>query len=307
MNSNKYLKLRAERDFGGVFNDTFVFIRQEFKPLMVALISTALPLLLVTNLLFAFYQYEYFSTTSFLKASSNPFDNLNFFNKGIGYLISNLLNMIAYSIIPAVVYAYMKLYKDKGHGNFTNSEVISKTWGLFFPIFLISLVVGIIVALGCAMLCIPGIYLFVPLSLVLAIYVFEGKGFGEAISRSFHLVKQNWWWTLLLIIVSVLIVMMVSGILMLPVSVYSGIKAFHSVSQGGSIETSGIFSMSFFILSGILSAVSRLLYFLFYLVVGLQYFSLIEFNDAASLVEKINSINEPMAENREDSFGELNP
>jgi hypothetical protein len=82
-----------------------------------------------------------------------------------------------------------------------------------WSVILVSLLVGLIVAVGFILLIIPGIIFLVLLSVSIPVLVVEGRRGTDAMSRSWNLVKGHFWHVLGVILVAALIVGIVSGLI----------------------------------------------------------------------------------------------
>jgi hypothetical protein len=80
-------------------------------------------------------------------------------------------------------------------------------------VILLSLLVGLIVAVGFILLIVPGIIFLVFLSASIPVLIVENRRGTEAMSRSWNLVKGHFWHALVVILVAALIVGVVSGII----------------------------------------------------------------------------------------------
>jgi hypothetical protein len=85
----------------------------------------------------------------------------------------------------------------------------SRLWS----VILVSLLVGLIVAVGFVLLIIPGIIFLVLLSVSIPALIVEGRRGTEAMSRSWNLVKGHFWHALGVIVVAGLIVGAISGLI----------------------------------------------------------------------------------------------
>src|ERR1700753_3986362 len=105
------IELAKPRDFGEIINDTFIFIRQNFKPLikfffifcgffMAATAITSIVSYLKTGN--AIYDPKSFD------ADRGPFGFLN-----LGYFINLLFVFFEYTAIHVTVLCYMALYRAK--------------------------------------------------------------------------------------------------------------------------------------------------------------------------------------------------
>jgi hypothetical protein len=83
----------------------------------------------------------------------------------------------------------------------------------FGAVFLLSLLVGLVVAVGFILLIIPGIIFLTLLAVAVPALVIERLGVTAAMSRSWNLAKGNFWHVLGTIIIAAIIAGVVSGIL----------------------------------------------------------------------------------------------
>jgi hypothetical protein len=82
-----------------------------------------------------------------------------------------------------------------------------------WSVILVSLLVGLIVAVGFVLLVIPGIIFLVFLSLSIPVLIVEGRRGTEAMARSWNLVKGHFWHALGVIVIAAFIVGIISGVI----------------------------------------------------------------------------------------------
>jgi hypothetical protein len=82
-----------------------------------------------------------------------------------------------------------------------------------WSVILVSILVGLVVAVGFILLVIPGIIFLVFLSVAIPVLIVEGRRGTEAMGRSWNLVKGNFWHAFGVIVVAALIVGIISGII----------------------------------------------------------------------------------------------
>jgi hypothetical protein len=82
-----------------------------------------------------------------------------------------------------------------------------------WSVILVSILVGLVVAVGFILLVIPGIIFLVFLSVSIPVLIVEGRRGTEAMGRSWNLVKGNFWHAFGVIVVAALIVGIISGII----------------------------------------------------------------------------------------------
>jgi len=275
----KLVDFKQDREFGDILNATFVFIKQNFKPLGKTLLIYASPFIIMSAIVYAFFNVSMYS--GMLGSGMNIF---NMIGQISGYAFLYLLLATAsYTIFIGIIYGYVKLYNEKGFGNFEPVDVWRFTLRYFFPILGANIVFGLVIMVGFIILIIPGIYLGVSLSLLMITLLMEGKGFGDAFSRSFLLTHKRWWWTFLLLIVTYIIIMVINYIFMIPTSILQSTIMFH----GGDAELYKMIYGFFLALTQIVSYVS---YIIPMIALAFHYFSIVESVERPSLHNEIEDI-----------------
>jgi hypothetical protein len=171
------IDFRKERTFGELFNATSMFVRMEWKrmllPLIIAMIPTVFIRLIFLGVVNAYLGYNAYYTVIF---SSMYYEFLSF-----------------YSIIfiTCVVYAYLFWYFNK-EGKVKNSEVIIKFLRMLVPAISFTALMFLAVLVGIGLLLLPGIYLLVCFQVVFAIKVLEEKSWMESIKKSLTINRGNW-------------------------------------------------------------------------------------------------------------------
>lgn len=283
------INFTEQREFGDVFNATFAFIKQNFRPLGTALLYFAGPFILFSAIVSAFLQ-----TNTFGNLLGNVNSNPDYFFPdfmGRFFLFSVLImvfTLISYTVISAVTYGYISLYIEKGKDNIKLSDIWGQVKIFFFPIIGTNIVCGLIIGVGTTCLVLPGIYLGVSLSLIIIILIYEKQGFGHAFSKSFNLTHTKWFWTLLILLVIYVIIGLISylfGFLQMFAMLGS---IFNTVSDG---ENSMGLSSLYIIISIITTFISTMLYVVPKIAISFHYFSLNESKYKPTLLQKIEEIN----------------
>ncbi len=286
MQTTERIEFRRVRDFSEVLNDTFSFIRHNFKPLGKSLLFIVGPLLLLSTggqlYYYDLFQIEFYSLFSDL-------DGL--FEMVPWWLGFFALYLVVWSVLFLVVYEYLLLYIDKGNAGVQVEEVWQGVKQDFAVMF--STNIGIVVALvlGFLLLVIPGIYLFVVLSIVPVVRLYEGKSFFAAVFRARQLMSGHWWATLGLVLVLYIIQMVFGFVFGLPNMVLGFIVTF----TGGNPVGLGDYP----ILSVITHVFASLGYFthsLFVIGFAFQFFNLVERKEAAGLMAKVESLGQDETE-----------
>jgi len=272
------VNFRQQREFGDVINATFTFISQNFKKLIKVILFYGGPFYLIYGIVLGSLQLNLFSP--FRNGHLNGDDLFAF---AVKYLLLIVVAVITHVFNYALVYSYIKLYNEKGQDGFEISEVWRMAWRKFFMVFGTSIVAGLLVGLGCLFLFFPGIYISIPLTLIIAVRMNEDKGLGNALDRCFYLVKNKWWVTFGLVIVAYLISSAMSYVFMIPQYVMIFLTAFHgkSTPEFGYLMTICTAISSFFTM--ILTNIPLI-------AIAFHYFSLVEQKDNPGLLERIESI-----------------
>lgn len=284
----KVFIFRKVRDFGTVMNHSFDFIKAEHRRLGKALLIYVLPFLILTGILLVFIQTSMARNPgNSIQPGTNIFQNFSWSKMGFSYL----LQLLNFTVLSAVIFSFINLYLKK-KGEFEVAELKASLLKLGGKLLIANIVVGIIVVIASVFLLIPGIYLGVVFSLVAPILVFEDAGLGQALSRSFEIIKRNWWKTFGILFVGAVIVYIFSIILSIPLIISAAVKSFHAISNHGQPQ---ILSPGYLIASTIISMIQTCAYSLVIIFISIQYFSLVEEKERPTLQAKIDRLNEENA------------
>jgi hypothetical protein len=277
--------LEKERDFSEVFNASFSFLTQEIKGLIKVLaLYGGIPIIGVV-IFSAFYTQNVMSSVFGAMQGMNQGVMPNVFLIILAVLLSSLL----YVFLSGLTSAYLVVYLQKGRNGFLHEEV----WSLFVnklgAIIVYSLVSGILTVFAFVFLVIPGIFVSVPLSFVVMVTVAEDKGMSGTLSRCFQLVKNNWWKTLGILLVAYLIISTLGFLFSVPAMIIGAVKGFLTASGkgAGDIKTTGV------VLATVVGELGKyLIYPIFFVVTGIQYFNLKEQKEMSGLHRKVAAISE---------------
>ena len=282
--AQRKIELAKPRDFGEVINDTFLFVRQNFKPLMkyfftfcgfFVLATVAISVLTQLKMITAL---DNFDSTSFNEGDvTSRFSYLN-----LGFFVNMFFLFLEYSAIYVTVLCYMTLYKIKQNVAPTTDEMwgyfkfyFLKTTGSFFILFILTM-------LGTALCIIPGIYLGVVFTLVAPIMIVENASFGYAFNQCFRLIKDNWWVTFGALVVIGIILYVIRIIVVVPGIIIS----YASLAAPGSRHS--VLQLVITILTTVFAQLAHIFQILVVIATGLCYFNLSESKDGLSLMERIN-------------------
>jgi hypothetical protein len=270
------IELRRSRDFGQSINDSFAFLKENYKPLFTSLFIICGFFLVLGTISTAF---------TYLKMSSLTAGNPDDFKSGnIPYLLSAFLSglslMLAQLCIHLVTICYISVYLQKNKVKPTIAEV----WGYFryyfWRVFGSTILIFLMFVVGFVLCVIPGIYLLPVFSLIVPIIVIENSSFRYAFNKSFRLIKEKWWQVFGVIFITSLIVSVASSFASIPITI---------VSAGGKFLSLKSFTIPLIIFFSALRNILMLAYTIPSIAVCLCYFSLAEEKDGMSLLERIEN------------------
>jgi hypothetical protein len=153
----------------------------------------------------------------------------------------------------------------------------------FWTIIGVNLLTGLFVGVGIMFCILPGIYLAISMSFMLFIALFENKGVGDALNRTFKIAHFKWWWNFLLIVAVTFSTSMMAGLITLP---FSALQIFYTVT-GANQD----FAQILYIISLVMNySISFLTYPIVFTAIALQYFSNVEEMEQPQLAERIGQI-----------------
>jgi hypothetical protein len=280
------IELKKERDFSDVFNASFAFITQELKKLFQVITLYAGVPIIIAAIMSAYYAQDTF--TSILQVVQGGTGS----NASSAWLVflTIIFGMLAQLFISGLVPAYFGEYEEKGKGNFSSLDVWNRFVRHFGAIIGYSIVAGVIMIFGVILLVIPAIYLWVPLSFILYVKIIEDKGFGETFSRCFQLIRNNWWITFGILLLSYLIISIVGTLFSIPAMIIAGVEGF--LVGSGQQEAVNSDSLAFIITTIVGGLGQYLIYPVWNIIVGFQYYNLREQKDRETLMDKVSAINE---------------
>lgn len=275
------IEFKKRRDFGQVINDTFTFMRQNFKPLIKIYFTFCGLFVLASMLTMLLQQYKMVNVIN--TGIGNRYGKSSGLGAiyGIEYFLSLLFSMASYISMSVAILSYIAIYVQKGNQTPTTDEV----WGYFkyyfFRIFGSSLL--LILMLGVAMLfCgVPFFWLFPYAAMTLPIMVIENGSLGYSFSRSFKIIKDNFWITFGTLIVVWIIVYACMTMIILPTSLFNMIGMFtHKTPH---------MSLTLTMITTILQSLCQVFTIIPIITISLAYFSLVEQKESTGLMERISN------------------
>lgn len=282
--AQKKIELSKPRDFGEIINDTFLFTRQNFKPLIkyffifcgfFVLATLATTLLTQLKLI---HSLDNFDSTSF--DNNDALSRFSVFN--LGFFVNLFFIFLEINAVQVMVLCYMALYKIKQNTAPSTEEM----WGYFKYYYLKVLgsvfILDILAIFGFAFCIIPGIYLGVIFSLVAPVMIVENTSFGYAFNQCFRLIKDNWWVTFGALAVIGIILYVIRVIVVVPAAIINMVTMMSPGTRHGPIVIVTT------VITTILGHLSFIFMILSIVTIGLCYFNLSESKDGTSLMERIN-------------------
>lgn len=289
------IKLYEQRDFGDKINATFTFLRQNIIPLGKSLVYIAGPVVFLVGIISAVN-----STDIIFNSGTFSEEQALSFLGGTGLV--SIISILSAALIIAIVYSYFSLYTEReDYENIEVSEVWARVKEHLLPILLTVIVSGILIFVGFIFLIIPGFIFMAALSLMFILQVKERLSFGDAFSRCFNLVSDNYLSTIGLILVMVMLQAIVGTIFGIPVVLMTGMGAFFSTSADYDVENSSVVIQALFIVAQVISTLgSQFLYTIILVAVAFQYGNLVEKKEAAGLMQDIDQLGQQKAHSSEE-------
>lgn len=291
MQENK-INFNQERDFGEVINVTILFIKQNIKALGKAVLYFIAPLGLIAGIFYGLYQYY---------TLGQAFDFAGNLSMGvIVAIVMVILFVVVFTLLQAIVLEMFNEYREKGPGKIDIHSLWSRAKDSFGTILGTSIILGflmggvILVMVLFSLITpylliafvIPFFYAILTIYFVYPVRVYEKADIGEAITRSFTLIKGNWWWTFLLYFIVSMAAGLLSSIFMIPQYIYTFATAFTAASG-----ESASMSMTMAIITGILSMVGQVVVNTIpFIALIFHYYNLLEKKDKPGLQKRLDQL-----------------
>lgn len=316
----QYLKLEKQRDFSQKINDTFTFVRLNFRDFFLALLLIVGPVLLIAGIAGGIHQINFLSNTGL--NNPNMGENASFTDivrqmstrskdmMGPAYFIMLISALISSILLVTTVYSFMQCYYEDATNRITIDRVTEKVKLNFMPVFrgffLVVLVFfGIFMLAGLALSALSTavgggassailiisiiliffatFYFMIMFLLSPAIIVFEGAGPGLSLRRAKYLIQGKWWSTFGLVFIITILVYILAVIFSLPASFLTVLKMLH-------IQNSLTNDYVVVITTAISTVGTTILSSIVYIALGFQYFNLVERKEGNGLFRQINDL-----------------
>lgn len=282
-----YILFQKERDLGGIISDTFRFLRENFSVLGKLIFRITGPVFVILLLALSYYSYLGMDTLQ------NPLFGISEGENMDRYLIA------FFTFIFALVAFYVLLYSTILHiiksyvqnkGVIDETQVYQGIKDQFAGMLGLLLLNWLIISAGLLLCVIPGVYLWVPLSIAPAVYVFKGLPVFDSISESFRLIKNNWWMTFFILFITVLLIYFIGFIFQVPMIFYMFFKGLTGAAEIRAGDPSSMIDWITIALNVISSLAQYLLYTIVIITSAFIYFSLDEQKNATGAYQTISDL-----------------
>ncbi|MCX2431710.1 MULTISPECIES: hypothetical protein [unclassified Pedobacter] len=272
------IEFKKRRDFGQVINDTFTFMRQNFKPLIKTYFIFCGLFVLASMSTMLMQQYKTVNVINTMgTGASSP--GLGLY--GIEYFLSIIFSLASYASMTVAILSYLAIYVQKGNQTPTTEEV----WGFFkyyfWRVFGSSILLLLMVLVGFIFCLVPGFYLFPFVALMFPIMVIENASLSYAFGRSFKLIKDHFWITFGTLIVVWIIIYACMSMIVLPTTLFGMIGMFSSKGVH--------MSLTLTLISTVLQSLCQVFTIVPVITITLMYFNLIEEKENVGLMERISN------------------
>jgi len=276
------LEFKKIREFGDLIGDTFLFLRQNFKPLMASFFALTGIFIVggIISGMIAQLQLVGIAQSAGVVYDDSPKNMI--YNVGFTYFLSVIFVLLSYTSMYVSILSYIALYIEKGNVAPTVSEV----WAYFKYYFFRMMGSGILIMIFfvlCFMLCvIPGIYVYPAITLFAPIMILENGSFSHSFDRSFKLLKNEWWITAATMLVINLIFYAFSTLVQLPAIIIMMVSAF---THGERTITN-----YYAVISSISQHISYIFMIIPIICSALIYFNLVERKENLGLFQRMDEL-----------------
>lgn len=281
MEQPEKIKLYSSRDFSGNFDTTLAFIKQNYGIILKNLL-VFIPVLLIA----VFLMMSFLSVSANISKMAEYNEPLDMYSSmfSIQFILGAIIMTVTMFLIVLYPICYIAIYAESDNGVVDNSVVWSKVARSALPLIGYSIIYFILMFTGFIFCIIPGIIVAIYLIFYMYVYVIEDRGFIDTFQRSYELVKNNWWVTLGYSIVFSLLIGIVGYIFTLPI---------YLTMLGSFLKIDFLTSDVYIYITYSISYVARfMLNPIFYIALGIMYFSLRNKLEGIDMESEIDSIGE---------------
>ena len=287
--SNQKIDFQKQRELGEIITDTFKFIREEYKPLGRIIFKVAGPVFLILLLAIGYYSYlgmDMLDSPLFSTTPTTEFDTGTYFIS-IFILLSALTAF--YVLLYSSVLHYIRSYVQNS-GIVQESEIYEGIKYDFGGMLGMLLLMGFMTLFGLLLCVLPGVYLWVPLSIAPAIMIVQRRSVIESISQAFVLIKDNWWTTFFTLFVMTLLVYIIGLIFQFPLMIYFFVKMLSSSTEGSVADPAAMVDWVYVVFNVISSLAQYLLSTIIVITSAFVYYNLDEKKNATGSYQRISNL-----------------
>jgi hypothetical protein len=285
--SNPPIEFHKQRELGELITDTFRFIKENFKPLFKVIFKVTGPVFFILLLAIGYYSYlgmDILENPYLI--SSMEMDMGTYF---ISLFIIFLSLMAFYVLLYGSVLHYIESYKNNA-GKVEETEIYSGVKNDFGKLLGLIFIAGIITIAGLLLCVLPGVYLWVPMSLAPAILIFTKKPVFDAIGYAFDLIKNNWWTSFASLFIISLLVYIIGIIFQVPLTIYFFIKTLASSQETSVADTSAVVDWIYIFFNVVSSLFQYLLSVIIIVASAFIYYHLDEKKNATGSYQRISNL-----------------
>jgi hypothetical protein len=275
------IEFKKIRDFGQVINDTFTFMRQNFKPLIKVYFTFCGLFVVASMLTMLLQQYKMVNVVNTIGNGRNT-GGLGFkYLYGFEYFLSILFSLASYASMTVAIISYIAIYVQKGN----QTPTIDEVWGYFKYYFLrvfgSSILLTLMLAVSVLFCVVPFFWLFPFVAMMFPIMVIENGSLSYAFNRSFKIIKDNFWITFGTLIIVWIIIYACMVMVVLPTSLLNMVGMFtHKTAH---------MSLTLTMITTILQSLCQVFTIIPAITISLAYFSLVEQKESTGLMERISN------------------
>jgi hypothetical protein len=283
---NDKIEFKKIREFGDIIGDTFVFIKQNFKPLMKAFIYLSGIFILAGMISSIITQLQLVSITKNGLGIASQYGGTGVIRRfaalGLNYAVVIIFMILTYTSMYVSVLSYIALYIEKGN----QAPTVTEVWGYYKYYFFRMLGSGLLMSifLGLCFVCciLPGIYVFPAATLFYVIMIMENGDFSHSFSRSFKLLADEWWVTAAAILIIYIILYACTMVVQLPALIVTMASAF--------TRNPGEINKSYLFITSVSQYLSQVFMIIPIVCSTLIYFNLVERKESSGLLGRINDL-----------------
>ncbi|MBN2636778.1 MAG: hypothetical protein JXR61_10945 [Prolixibacteraceae bacterium] len=263
----KEIQFRKRREVGEIITDSLKFLRNEYKPILKLVTIYVLPFIVLYAIVQIQVQQKFLGKID-LTDTENLMANIGPFYKNL--FTAGIFSLFVQSLLISTYYSYVEAYIKKGKENFKLSDITPLLFSNGLMALKANLLLFLIVITGFLLCILPGLYFANTLSIVVVVYMFERKGISGAFLRTAFLVNSQWGNTLVLNLLAIIIIWLAGYILSIP-TLFMGVD----LTSTAIIDIEQI-PLQYWIVSGVASVISSVLWIIPYTFWAFQYFNLDE-------------------------------